>query len=98
MKTDNELIAEFMGLPLTKMQPEFSEGRKLKEVPFMNWKYHISWDWLMPVIEKCYQHPNAILTKIDDAYNDFSVIDRIGPVHKAVVEFIKLHNQQPTQQ
>jgi predicted TIM-barrel fold metal-dependent hydrolase len=52
MKTNNELIAEFMGLPLTKQELEFSGDRKFKTVPFQKWKYHESWDWLMPVVEK----------------------------------------------
>src|SRR5687768_9741 len=49
-KTDNEIIAEFMGLPLEKDEVQFTGGTK--KVPFQNWQYDTSWDWLMPVVEK----------------------------------------------
>lgn len=52
MNNENELIAEFMGLPLTIQEPEFSGDRKLKTVPFQRWRYDTSWDWLMPVWNK----------------------------------------------
>jgi hypothetical protein len=54
-KTDNEIIAEFMGLPLTKSLPSFGSGEWV-DVPFQNWKYDTSWDWLMPVVEKIEKH------------------------------------------
>jgi len=69
--TDNELIAEFMGLPLTKQEPEFSEGRKLKTVPLMQWKYDTSWDWLMPVVEKISRHLYEQET-FNDGYQDIT--------------------------
>lgn len=50
--TGNELIAEFMGLPLTKQEMEFSGDRKMKTVPFMTWRYDTSWDWLMDACKK----------------------------------------------
>jgi len=54
LKTDNELIAEFMGGAI-------STGRVIFQTPPLfhncNWDvnhlvYHRSWDWLMPVVEK----------------------------------------------
>lgn len=56
MKTDNELIAEFMGgynydpdtrvlgLNIPHMDDQWFD---IKEI-----QYHTSWDWLMPVVEK----------------------------------------------
>ena len=69
---NNKLIAEFMGKEIYQKHHESN--------------YHCSWDWLMPVIHKCYQEPfskhisYAVMTcNIDEAY-------------KVVVEFIKEYN------
>ncbi len=83
---DNELIAEFMGLPLTKSLPSFTGG--FKDEPFMRWKYNQSWDWLMPVVEKISGlHLNDYVTTLPLSTD-------IKTAHKAVVEFIKWYNQQ----
>lgn len=77
---DNELIAEFMGLPLTKQLPQFSSvgPKKWTTVPFQDWKYHSSWDWLMPVVEKISQH---IYESYPDhnGYKEVTVHDRAYP-------------------
>jgi len=107
MKTNNELIAEFMGLPLTKEVPEFTEGRKIKTVPFQNWKYHSSWDWLMPVVEKIAklesENIDMFNKPIGDANKEASmqyfnvtglfITTSIDKVYKTVIEFIKWYNQ-----
>ena len=61
----NKLIAEFMDLRST--------GLSIYKPS--EYKYHKSWDWLMPVIEKCYQEhmskhiADAVMTcNIDKAY------------------------------
>ena len=72
---DNVIIAEFMGLNIDRgVQSDYMEHEL---------KYHKSWDWLMPVIDKCYQEhmskhiAEAVMTcNIDEA-------------HKVVVEFIE---------
>lgn len=53
--SDNELIAKFMGLPLTKQEVKFTGG--FQTVPFLAWRYDTSWDWLMPVMEKISRIP-----------------------------------------
>jgi len=67
---DNKIIAEFM-------------WKHSIVVDVSDTKYHKSWDWLMPVIDKCYQEhmskhiAEAVMTcDIDEAY-------------KVIVEFIK---------
>jgi len=88
---DNQLIAEFMGMTygdtndnsvMIQMTPQGNEV-----VPIESMKYHTSWDWLMPVIDKCYQEhmskhiADAVMTcNIDEAY-------------KVVVEFINEFNK-----
>jgi hypothetical protein len=83
MTENNKLIAEFM-------QPSFNgfgtydfDGQLLttKEL-----KFHSDWNWLMPVIDKCYQEhmskhiADAVMTCDKDK------------AYQAVVEFIKWYN------
>ena len=56
MKKENKLIAEFMGM-------EESNGEYYKRIynsgdwiPLDELKFDTSWDWLMPVVEKCYDN------------------------------------------
>ena len=80
---DNKLIAEFMDYEnVDEMFPFDGELH-----------YHTSWDWLMPVHRKCMFTPNfsgddQLRTLLIDAVIDAD-IDRL---YKAVVEFIKQHN------
>lgn len=55
--TDNELIAEFMGMKHRKgYGPLTGETYdEVKQTSNANWQsayFHKSWDWLMPVVEK----------------------------------------------
>jgi hypothetical protein len=70
-----------------------------------NFQYDKDWNLLMPVVEKIYQIKSSnnqtgriLLSLLDQAYNDFSVIDRIGPIHKATVNFIKWYNETKQQE
>jgi hypothetical protein len=94
-KTDNEVLAEFMGLPLTKEEPMFTGG--FKTVPFMRWKYNSDWNELMDVWHKFRD------LKFDDRDNEM-IIHRariqtyllsagITEVFKALVEAVKWYNQ-----
>jgi len=47
----NKLIAEFMELYLIKGQ-KYPFGHPVTKVNFKEARYHYSWDWLMPVVEK----------------------------------------------
>jgi hypothetical protein len=53
-------------------------------------QFDISWDWLMPVVNKCYtsnmQHPN------DDITQGLIDVD-IKATYQAAVEFIKEYNK-----
>lgn len=88
---ENQLIAEFIGMTygdpndnsvMIQMTPQGNEV-----VPIESMKYHESWDWLIPVIDKCYQEymskhiAEAVMTcNINEAY-------------QVVVEFINEFNK-----
>jgi hypothetical protein len=82
MEENNKLIAEFMGT--TYKQKKNTHGVVL---------YKVSWDWLMPVVEKC-----LILTCDNDWHEwDLSIAETLRAVDKKtvyeeVVEFIKFYN------
>ena len=70
-------------------------------------RYHTSWDWLMPVVEKiereymyavqpCWEH--CIIDKAGENIEDFERIevdssDKLSATYGAVVEFIKWYNE-----
>lgn len=107
MKTDNELIAEFMGL-------EHKGGDvKIKQSawPKMFWttaRYDTSWDWLMPVVQKIESlmpHINipADLEALKNGTHgsephievlSLSIASKISEVYAAVITFIRWFNQQ----
>lgn len=60
MKTDNELIAEFMGLKsISKKEfekcPEKYSIEKESIIEYQ--RYHVDWNWLMPVVDKIESTP-----------------------------------------
>lgn len=108
MKTDNELIAEFMdgttfdsdGLctdPEKKYswRPGCYDSLKVEHLA-----YHNNWNWLMPVVEKI-DSLNIEEFNIDEFDNQIEILLKldiftpIDKVYKAIVEFIKWYNEQP---
>ena len=109
MKTDNELIAEFMDVPKVHgydLWDTSKTGKPIYGLPSRELRYHSSWDWLMPVVEKI----ESLGYTVDIANSDYQIrktgdteafIFHYGPdrpkikaVYEAVVEFIKWYNKQ----
>lgn len=76
---DNKLIAEFMGM---------EDYQEMGE--YVTPKYHTSWDWLIPVIHKCFDVAED--GDMDDIMHHLQVADR-KPTYRAVVEFINQYNK-----
>ena len=82
MKKETKLIAEFMGFT----------DEAFERVNLLTLKYHTSWDWLMPVVEKLlkmklgeeydirYLAAHLISTDINATYN--AVVDLINEYNK----------------
>tara|TARA_B110000977_G_C10589294_1_gene303686 strand:+ start:95 stop:358 length:264 start_codon:yes stop_codon:yes gene_type:complete len=86
MENNNKLIAEFMQKGSKSLGIYDFDGchYRLDEL-----KFHTSWDWLMPVIQKCRQENR--LEYFDMVYYALEECD-INVTYKAVVEFIKNQN------
>ena len=96
---DNKLIAEFMGLPLVPCNigtenGVVTEGYQHPEldVPFTadGLQYKYSWDWLMPVLSKCFKTGDD--TQEWDNIMDTLFTCDIDIVYAQIVEFIKEYN------
>lgn len=111
-KTDNELIAEFMG---GKQEYPFSEGwiGYVDGLPkpyrhsfeLAKAEYSTSWNWLMPVVEKI---EKTWSYEIDIYQNicEINTVDlirnegetKLDATYKSVVEWIKWYNKEKNQQ
>ena len=87
---NNKLIAEFMEL-------EVEDGLYYMTTHMDDYKtetlyFNSSWDWLMPVVEKCFEIQNQNLgLKIKPFFklNDALLTTNIDEVYKAVINIIK---------
>jgi len=114
VKTNNRLIAEFMGV---KPVDGWYNGWELHKagLPFAygamgngthDLKFHTSWDWLMPVVEKIERDilpDDSVITitykdcQIPVLVDEFDIIitgasSKHEAVYEAVIEFIKWYN------
>jgi hypothetical protein len=87
---DNKLIAEFMGYEVNHNKcysPKYNDGT------IAPMQFHKSWDWLMPVIQKCLvgeaeQSEEISNTLIKNIYEGICN-QNISFTYKSVVHFIK---------
>ena len=109
---ENKLIAEFIGI-----RGEYNEDEKVVYLEsdidgrgiyaFSDMKYHTSWDWLMPVVERCFVkwefQSNNGQNKFVGTFADLNGVVRNNMVtigktlieshYKAVIGFIKWYNE-----
>ena len=85
----NKLIAEFMGMKYSD-ERSFDNGEWTHSIKSLS-KFQTSWDWLMPVVQKCFdtQQPEE-----GQHYfiNESLLTMKIEVVYDRVVEFIKTYN------
>lgn len=107
MKTDNELIAEFMNYPVIQ-EAELAICRIIKtphgEVNVHDLLFDSSWNWLMPVVEKINKMTPDIFNYNAQAMTEFRLIKNevqmlqittpIEIVYNSVVEFAKWYKSQ----
>ena len=100
---NNKLIAKFMGHKtdwgfkknsiLYMPQGEGNSSNNSIVIPYKKLQYHTSWDWLMPVVQKCFdtQQPSE-----GQHYfiNESLLTMKIEVVYDRVVEFIKQYNDE----
>ena len=88
---DNKLIAEFMGYsPVSGVYVSRKDEFHIDEM-----QYDISWDWLMPVVEKIKRtdlNANMVMEGVDELIDGFDT--DIETTYKLVVEFIKQLNKE----
>jgi hypothetical protein len=95
---NNQLIAEFEGYETYEMNGymngyinvHYSDDNVRTIV---DTHYHSSWDWLMPVVSECRDESNGEDSHWEAIYYSLEGCD-INVTYKAVVEFIKWHNEQ----
>jgi len=105
---NNKLIAEFMGLKAILIKPDVYA---MSKTPWLSvtgdtpekvmadfcksTEYHSDWNWLMPVIEKCFtisldiEVGNRIMV-----INDALLTINKSEIYNAVIEFIKWYNKK----
>lgn len=96
-KTDNELIAEFMGAEIVEKTNgmfkrnerhfSFPISHKMNVVLPEELKYDTSWDWLMPVVEKIEKYGCIV-----EIFMALTYGCRITTVHGPIMSFINDNN------
>lgn len=96
---ENKLIAEFMELRINSYG-DYNIDKEIMGFDMIvcsltDTKFHTSWDWLMPVVEKCFDRQYVMENEnINHAHlffklNDSLLTINIDEVYKAVINIIK---------
>ena len=86
----NKRIAEFMGMEFSNGEYYLPIHNSGDWIPQERLQFNTSWDWLMPVVQKCFY---GTAVQVDDNKDNFFTIKNSLPdmdeTYKAVVEFIE---------
>ena len=88
---DNKLIAEFMGMKYSDKR-SFNDGEWTHSIKSLS-KFETSWDWLMPVVDKCFQYGELHNPYREQIIASLSGVIDIEDTYDAVVEFINEYNK-----
>ena len=93
---NNKLIAKFMGLEYAPKDKRWDDwfDKDNNRITFGNripLQYHSSWDWLMPVVNKCMQTGDNT-DEWDALYDALSTVN-ITNTYDGVIKFIKEYNK-----
>jgi hypothetical protein len=105
LEEKNRMIAEFMGKEWHK---SFFKDVCIINPSNISYQFHISWDWLMPVVEKIESLEYSVeknlqridgdfqclITKGNDILFQEFAVKSIEAMHYVVVEFINFYNEQ----
>jgi hypothetical protein len=108
-KTDNELIASFMGFSKCVTENDTFWKENGEECTPNSWDFHSlalkfdkSWDWLMPVVEKIgkmydpdYENGKYYDVGFAHAFCEMTMFSSLNEVYAEVIKSIKWYNQQP---
>lgn len=101
--TDNELIAEFMGIGVTKSHGLLWIVEESGDMPdYVNGgTYNPDTDWndIMPVVERIFAVAPADVKEINNEGLDIfelGLTAKINEIYQAVIEFIKWYNENKT--
>jgi len=102
MKTNNKIIAEFMGLRINHYG-DYNIDKKIMGFDMIvcspdDTKFHSSWDWLMPAVKKivneyCNTPFDDRFSRLTEGYENIWTFGQIEDTYNAVVEFIKEQNE-----
>ena len=90
----NKLIAEFMG-----RCGKVNKHLYWVNIPSVKWvtveqmQFHTSWDWIIPVVEKCRERQIFNSNRLINQITDSLVTLDIDAVWIACLEFIQFYNQ-----
>lgn len=97
MKTveKNIIIAQFMGAKhlIDYGEIQVFEMPQGKTYSIHNLDFHKSWDWLMPVVEKCYEFGELGSDERTEIEESLTGIINIRDTFKAVFKFVRAYNE-----